>query len=135
MWTNKTHSRQRFEDDKVAWLTTVSASGRPSTAPVWFLVEDDTTILVYSRDPSVRVRNIASNPAVTLSLNSDPKGHDIVVANGEAVVDRSLANAANNEAFLSKYRPELEGYSWTPEWFAENYPAPISITISSVRGR
>lgn len=135
MWTGKEHTRNRLDVDKVAWLTTVSESGRPSTAPVWFLVEDDMTIIVYSRDPSVRVRNLAANSAVTLALNSDPKGHDIVVLNGDAVVDPSVPGAAENAAFIDKYRSDLEAYEWTPEWFASNYPAPIRITPTAIRGR
>jgi PPOX class probable F420-dependent enzyme len=135
MLNRNAHSRQRLEDDDIGWLTTVSAIGRPSTAPVWFVLLEDDSILVFSKDPSVRVRNIAANPRVTLALNSDPKGHDIVVINGSARIDRSVGSASAHEAFLSKYQPALDAYEWTPEWFADNYPAPIVISIDSVRGR
>lgn len=119
----------------VGWLTTVSDSGKPSTAPVWFIAEDDDSILVYSKDPSVRVRNIADNPSVTFALNSDAMAHDVVVVNGTARVERSMPPASEHAAFLAKYRGALDDYNWSPQWFAEHYPAPIVITINSIRGK
>lgn len=135
MFTDKQHSRTRLTDDAVGWLTTVGASGKPSTAPVWFVLLPNDTIVLFSKDPSVRVRNIEANPQVTLALNSDPKGHDVVVVNGSARVDRTLGPASKHEAFLAKYGEALEAYEWTPDWFADNYPAPVVIDIDSIRGQ
>jgi PPOX class probable F420-dependent enzyme len=135
MLAAKAHTRGRLLQDRVAWLTTVSHAGIPSTAPVWFIVEPDDTILVYSRDPSVRVRNVRQNPAVTFALNSDPMGNDIVVINGTAVLDAEAPTPDRHRAFIDKYRPTLEDYEWTPEWFAKNYPTALRITITSIRGR
>lgn len=135
MLEGKPHSLNRLRTELVGWLTTVGANGKPSTAPVWFLIEDDDSILVYSRDPSVRVRNIAANPQVTLALNADPLGHDIVVVNGTARIDRSAPPASEHEAFLDKYRTRLDANEWAPEWFAHNYPAAVLIKIGSIRGR
>ncbi|MCB1247512.1 MAG: pyridoxamine 5'-phosphate oxidase family protein [Acidimicrobiia bacterium] len=134
MLENRPHTRQRLTDETVAWLTTVSAQGRPSTAPVWFLLDGD-SIVVFSRDPSVRVANVMANPWVTLALNSDPRGADIVVVNGSATVDRSIPPVIDHRTYLDKYETVMGEYGWTAGWFTEQYPTAIRIDITSVRGR
>ena len=42
------HVEGRLQTNLMAWLTTISPSGRPHSVPVWFLVQDDDTILIYS---------------------------------------------------------------------------------------
>ena len=135
MWTDKQHSHDRVAEDKVAWMTTVSADGIPSTAPIWYLLENDTDLLVYSRDPSIRLRNIAANSRVTFNLNSDKWANDVVVVNGYATVDADEPPADTNEVFIAKYQEQLDNYGWSPKWFADNYPTAIRITIRSVRGK
>jgi hypothetical protein len=39
----------RLHGNLIAWLTTVRPNGQPVTVPVWFLLRDDETILLYSR--------------------------------------------------------------------------------------
>jgi len=115
-------------------MTTVSAAAKPSTAPVWFFLNDDDTITIYSRDPSVRVRNLEQNPLVTLHLEGDGQGGAIAVLNGTAAIERDAPPATNDAAFIEKYQPFLDSHSWTPGWFAENYPTTIRMTTHSVRG-
>jgi PPOX class probable F420-dependent enzyme len=123
--------RKRLESEPIAWLTTVSGAGVPSAAPVWFRLRDDDTIVVYSRDPSVRLRNLDENPNVNLHLEGNRHGGDILAVTGTAVVDRSLPGAADDPTFLAKYREFLEGNGWTPQWFEDHYPTPIVISIDS----
>ncbi|HZO66503.1 MAG TPA: pyridoxamine 5'-phosphate oxidase family protein, partial [Kribbellaceae bacterium] len=65
----RTHVEGRLQTNLMAWLTTISPSGRPHSVPVWFLVQDDDTILIYSRPGKAKLRNIATNPHVTLGLD------------------------------------------------------------------
>lgn len=134
MWTNRPVSHQRLNDEPIGWLTTVASDGSPSTAPVWFLLEPDDSILVYSKDPSKRVENLRANPAVTLHLEGDGQGGAIVVVNGTAMISDDTPPAHAHLAFTAKYRDFLDRYGWTPQWFAEHYPRPIRITIRSIRG-
>lgn len=113
-------------------MTTVSGTGVPSTAPVWFLLEPDQTITVFSRDPSIRVRNIRANPRVTLNLDGDGMGGAIVVVNADAEIARG--HAIDHRAFIAKYQPFLDRYGWTAAWFSENYPTALRLRIRSVRG-
>ena len=134
MWASKPTSHERVATEPIAWMTTVSADGVPSTAPVWFILEPDETITVFSRDPSVRIRNLDANDRVTLHLEGDGRGGAIVVLNGSAIVDRTAPRADEHEAFITKYRGFLDRYGWTPAWFSQNYPTRIRMTINSIRG-
>jgi PPOX class probable F420-dependent enzyme len=134
MWDRHADSYRRLLDEPIGWLTTVNGEGIPSTAPIWFLLEDDDSILVYSKDPSVRVRNLRANPRITLHLEGDGRGGAIVVVNGEATIDDDTPPANDHVGFIAKYQGFLDRYGWTSEYFAAEYPRPIRITIASVRG-
>ena len=59
----------RLRTNLMAWLTTVSPAGRPDSVPVWFLLSDDDSILVYSQPGKAKLRNIDANPQVALGLD------------------------------------------------------------------
>ena len=134
MWNAKPISHERLISEPIGWLTTVSAAGVPSTAPVWFYLEDDDTITIFSRDPSVRVRNIRENPRVTLHLDGDGVGGAIVVVNAEASAGEPAGEVVDHRGLLAKYQRFLDQYGWTAEWFADNYPTTVTLAIRSVRG-
>lgn len=121
----------RLQYDRVAWMTTVREDGTPQTSPVWFLWDGE-AFLVYSLD-SARVRNIEASPRVSLNLDGNGLGGDIVVVEGTAGIDQTLPSAAENDAYLEKYRPVMDDYGWTPEWFAGRYSVPIMITPTKYR--
>ena len=77
---------RRLREEKLAWLTTVSANGTPQPIPVWFLWDGDRSILLYSRPDTPKLRHVAANPRVTLNLDGNGRGGDIVVVHGEAHV-------------------------------------------------
>lgn len=135
MWSTKPETLARLTDEPMGWLTTVSGDGVPSTAPVWFYLEDDDRITIFSKDPSRRVDNLAENSNVTLHLEGDGRGGDIAVLNGTATIDESIGQAADHPRFIAKYQGFLDRYGWTAEWFSDHYPTPISLTIRSIRGR
>ncbi len=76
---------RRLLDERIGWLTTVAADGTPQASPIWFLWDGD-EILLYSLD-SPRVRNLKSHPRVSLNLDGNGLGGDIVIAEGTAVFD------------------------------------------------
>lgn len=125
------HAAQRLENERIAWLTTVAGDRTPQTSPIWFLWDGDEA-LVYSLE-SARVRNIERNPRVSLNLDGNGLGGDIVIIEGDARIDRDAPSAAENRAYLAKYQPVMDDYGWTAEWFAEHYPVPIRVTPTRVR--
>ena len=77
---------RRLREDQLAWLTTVSPPGTPQPVPVWFLWDGEASVLFYSRPDTPKLRNIAENPRVTLHLDGNGQGGDIVVCLGRASV-------------------------------------------------
>ncbi len=122
---------QRLRTSRVAWLTTVAPDGTPQTSPVWF-VWDGEGILIYSLE-SARVRNLAEHGRVSLNLDGNGMGGDIVVIEGTARIDRALPSAAENPDYLAKYQPVMDDRGWTSEWFARRYSVPILVTPTKYR--
>ena len=126
-----TRTVERLSNDRIGWLTTVAPDGTPQVSPIWFWWHGD-EILVYSLD-SLRARNIASHPRVSLNLDGNGLGGDIVIVEGTARIDADAPSAADNPAYVAKYLPVMEGYGWAPEWFAGRYSVPIRITPTRFR--
>jgi PPOX class probable F420-dependent enzyme len=125
---------RRLNDEIIGWLTTVSPSGQPQPVPVWFLWDGDRSILLYSRPERRKLANIAANPKVSLSLDSDGVDADIVVVWGEIhVADDSPANEVPE--YVEKYKDRIAALSWkTPEKFAEDFSVPLRIDVTRIHG-
>jgi PPOX class probable F420-dependent enzyme len=122
----------RLTTNLMAWLTTVSPSGRPDTVPVWFLLRDDDTILIYSQAGKAKLRNIAANPNVALGLDVTDLGRDIirVVGTAEHVPGHPAAHEVS--AYASKYVERIAAIFGTPEQFGAAFPEAIVITPSQL---
>src|SRR5690349_12295321 len=77
---------RRLREDRLAWLTTVDGAGTPQPIPVWFLWDGGESVLIYSKPDTPKLRAIGSHPRVSLNLDGNGSGGDIVVALGEAAV-------------------------------------------------
>jgi PPOX class probable F420-dependent enzyme len=125
------HAAERLANERIGWLTTVAPDGTPQVSPIWFLWDGD-ELLVYSLE-SPRARNVADHPLVSLNLDGNGLGGDIVIIEGTAHIDRDAPSAAENPAYVAKYLPVMNDYGWTPEWFAGRYSVPIRITPTRFR--
>jgi PPOX class probable F420-dependent enzyme len=72
---------ERLRTEIVTWITTVAHGGQPQSSPVWFLWDED-DFLVYAQPHSWKVRNVRANPQVSLHLNSDAEGGQVVTVRG-----------------------------------------------------
>ena len=124
---------RRLEQDEVIWLTTVRADGLPQPSPVWFLWNGE-TMLIYSQPNTPKLRNIAGNPKVSLNLNSNETGGDIVVVSGTAVVDEHPTPAADVPEYLAKYRSAIVRMGADPDQFMQSYSVAIRVTLAKLRG-
>jgi PPOX class probable F420-dependent enzyme len=127
-------AERRLRDEKLAWLTTVDSKGTPQPIPVWFLWDGDESVLIYSRPDTPKLRAIAANPRVSLNLDGNGRGGDIVVATGEAAVSDDEPPAHEVPEYVDKYRPLIERNRWSPESFATDYSVPIRVRLRRIRG-
>jgi PPOX class probable F420-dependent enzyme len=126
-------AQRRLHEAKVAWLTTTSEDGTPQPVPVWFLWGGSDSFLIYSRPGTAKLRNIAARPRVSLNLDGNGDGGDIVVVLGSATVTADPpANAL--PAYVEKYGAFIDRNGWTPEGFAADYSVPLRITATRLRG-
>jgi PPOX class probable F420-dependent enzyme len=124
---------RRLREERIAWLTTVSPRGMPQPVPVWFLWDGDASVLLYSQPDTPKLRNISEHPRVSLHLDGNGRGGDIVVCVGTArITDDPSADQV--EEYLEKYAEPIERNRWTPASFAADYSVPLRIDVSRIRG-
>lgn len=123
---------ERLGRELIVWLTTVRPDGQPQSSAVWFLWQDG-EILVYSRAGTPRIRNIESNPKVSMNLNSDSEADDVVTIEGEATIDRAAAGPISDPDMIGKYRELIERYGWSVEKYSVDYPLAIRIRPTRFR--
>jgi len=126
------HARERLEHDMIGWLTTVTPGGQPQTFPIWFLWDGDEA-LIYSDRRAKRNENLRSNPRVTLHLNDDGSGGDVVIVEGEARIDEATPGIPDNPAYLAKYGTWIREQLGSAEEMATIYNVPLR--IRPTRGR
>jgi PPOX class probable F420-dependent enzyme len=123
----------RLRNEQVIWLTTVGPSGTPQPNPVWFLWDGE-TFLIYAQPVSYKVRNLRSNPRVSLHFDSGEDGEDVIVFTGTAILDESAPLAHHNPAYLEKYRSGIADIQMTPQSMGESYNIAIRVKPEKVRG-
>ena len=122
-----------LRDEIVVWMTVVAPKSGPLPMPVWFLWEGGESVLMFSKE-SPRVRNLESNPNVSLNFDGDGRGGGIVVLSGRATVDRDGPRANKVPAYIEKYATHIERLSHTPESFGGTYSVPVRIELTKLRG-
>ena len=125
---DRERAQGRLRANLMAWLTTVRADGQPVTVPVWFLLRADGAIQLYSKPGTAKLRNIAANPRISLALDVNDLGRNVVRLEGTARAAAELAPAHQNPEYLVKYAERIGALFGTPEHFAELYSVPVLIT-------
>jgi PPOX class probable F420-dependent enzyme len=124
---------RRLGSDLIGWLTTTGPDGTPQPSPIWFFWDGETA-LIYSQPNTPKLRHIAANPRVSLNLDGDGRGGDIVILTGEARVDEATPPADKNPPYVEKYANGITQIGMTPERFAQAYSVPVRFTPSKIRG-
>ncbi len=124
---------RRLAEERIIWLTTVSADDTPQPRPVWFLWDGE-SFLVYSKPGTYKLHHIAHNPKVALNLDGDGQGGDIVIFTGEAAVDENVPPADQLPAYAEKYQVGFQRIQMTPAEFAATYSIAIRIKVTGLRG-
>ena len=76
----------RLQAEPIIWLTSVAGSGQPQSTPVWFLWEAG-EFLVYGAATGPKIRNIESNPHVSMHLEGNGRGGANVIFECRAGID------------------------------------------------
>jgi len=124
---------RRLKDEPIGWLTTSAADGTPQPSPIWFLWDGETA-LIYSQPNTPKLRHIAANPRVSLHLDGDGRGGDIVILTGEARVIEATPPVNENPAYVAKYAAGIKQLGLTPESFGQAYSVPVRFTPAKLRG-
>jgi PPOX class probable F420-dependent enzyme len=123
----------RLRNNIIAWLTTVGASGRPDTVPVWYLVNDDETILLYSEPGKAKLRNIDHNPKISLVLDVTDLGRDVIRLDGTAALLHDWPPADEIAPYVTKYTERIAPLFGTAANFAASFSVPMLITPTRLR--
>ena len=104
---------ERLAGAEAYWLATVTPSRRPHAVPIWGVLLDGELYLETGAPSTIKNRNLASNPAVSVHLDG---ANDAVIVTGTAVPVRPepLLETELIEAFHTKYpgyRPEPGGWA------------------------
>jgi PPOX class probable F420-dependent enzyme len=125
-------AERRFREELIGWLATVAADGTPQPTPVWFLW-DGRSFLLYSKPGTPKLRNIERNPRVSLHLDGDGRGGDIVVVTGSL---RPSDDPPANEVapYVSKYAGAIDRLGTEPAGFAASYSVALRLEPDRLRG-
>ena len=126
---------RRLRDERLIWLTTVDAKGMPQPAPVWFLWDEATsTFLIYSLSDAKRLAHLQQNPRVSLNLDGNGSGGDIIIITGQAHVSSADPSADQLPTYVEKYRDFIARGFTTPKNFASIYSVALRIRPVAIRG-
>jgi len=132
MFEDRPDAARRLDEETVAWLTTVRADGQPQPSIVW-LIRDDETIVVYSKDETPRLRNIRADSRVALHLNSDADGDGLLIIEGEARIVGVDVAPSEDAAYVAKFERHLPRWDFTWESYDHGFPVRIHITPTRLR--
>ena len=123
---------ERLDHEVMAWLTTVTAKGRPQSSAVWFVVLDN-AIYIQSQADAAKLRNIRTNGKVSFHLDGDGTGDDIVSIDADAEI-LDVPPPGLLDAYSEKYgRVIRERIRSTPEAMIDEYPTTVRLIPRRVR--
>ena len=128
--SDRAHADRRLKGDLIIWLTTVNGDGQPQTSPVWFWW-DGGNLLLFSMPRSPKVVNIRANPRVSLNLDGNGQGGDIVSIEGTAeLFDTPLTEFPE---YVQRYSDKLQAMGYEPGPFAHAYSVGVRVIPTRFR--
>jgi PPOX class probable F420-dependent enzyme len=114
------HVAERLKREQILWLTTTKPDGTPLPNPVWFYWDGE-QFLIFTEPGSVKMRNMARNPRVSLNLNTDFDGDEVAIFQAMADVDGAPLRDEERDAYLTKYEEGIQSIGMTPEALMKMY--------------
>lgn len=98
---------KRLSTERYAWLTTLGHSGMPVPMLVWFRFDGE-DFTVYSQPQTYRVSHVFAHPQVSLHLESDGVGSNLIIVGGRAAVTAEGVDPREDRDYWAKYHVEAE---------------------------
>jgi hypothetical protein len=89
---------QRLREATIIWLASVRPDNSPHLVPIWFVVENERVYICTSAG-SIKAKNIAANPGVTIALEDGVT--PLVIQASSKILNEFPPSVV--DAFLSKY--------------------------------
>jgi PPOX class probable F420-dependent enzyme len=102
------------------------------STPVGFLW-NGRNFLIYSQSGRPKLRNIERNPRVSLHLNSDDEGENVVIITGTARVDPNAAAVIQTDEYVAKYREGIKRIGMTVEEMSNSFSVPVRVQPEHIR--
>jgi len=123
LWITWTHANRKLKDEKVYWVSTSSASGKPHAVPVWGIWMGSS--FYFETDPaSVKGKNLKENPRIVVHIQD---GLDTVIVEGRAYRERDPREL---KVLRANY---LRKYDYEPDWGDEK--AQVVFRVGPRRAR
>lgn len=111
-------------------LATVRADGRPHAAPVWYDLDGD-DLVFNTGAATVKGRNLARDPRVTLCVQDDQPPYAFVVVEGTAVLIDDLAEV---RAWAARLGGRYMGAATTEAFGARNgVPGELLVRVTPTK--
>ena len=108
-WISWTHCNKKLTEEKVFWVSTASATGKPHAAPVWGIWKNG--VFYFETDPSSpKGRNLTRNSQIVFHAQD---GMGVVIIEGSAERE---SNPRRLAALKADY---IRKYNYTPDWSDE----------------
>jgi PPOX class probable F420-dependent enzyme len=91
-------------------------------------------MLIYNSRTARRLAYLDDHPMVSMHLNTDAQGNDVVILSGMLEQADDAPTAEANEGYLDKYQDGIGRLGMTPGSFAETYSVARRFRIMRVRG-
>ncbi len=80
------------EGTRTAKVATVRGDGRPHVAPVWFVLDDDGSIVFTTGADTVKGRTLRRDPRVSLCVDDERPPYSFVTVEGTVTLSADLDN-------------------------------------------
>jgi len=104
------HAVEFLRGNHRAVLATTRSDGRPQLSPVTVAVDDDGRVLISTREPAIKAKNLARDPRASLCVMSDAFYGEWIQAEGTA----EIIHLPEALGLLEDYYRKISGEH--PDW-------------------
>ncbi len=123
----------RLRSERILWLGTTGADGRPHLVPTWFWW-DGSAFLLFSKPEARKVRNVRANEAVMLATGDADDDFDVQLVEGRAELLDSPTETIVPAGLATKYADQLHELRLDLGEFAATYSQAIRIAPTRFLG-